>query len=73
MASWKNRGVPLVTEDGTVVRQSRAQETRVRVALNVTGSYVYLEPEEVEPLANVMDDLQDAIEDGEFPIIRKEE
>lgn len=71
---WKNRPPVFEHEHGKIVRQTRSKDgkrqTRLRVTLNkddVVESF-YLRVDELFDLTEMLDDLCDAIEDGEFDV-----
>lgn len=64
--AWKVRGAALERPEGIAVRQTNGRRTRIRVMLYGHEGYIYLRPDSIEPLANLMDDLDNAIVDGEF-------
>lgn len=69
--TWKNRGEPFVTDQGAAQRQSNGPGDRIRVHIAGMEQFIYMDPEVIEHAADFFDDLQDAIDDGEFQAVSK--
>lgn len=65
---WSNRGIPFITAQGEAQRQSNASKTRIRLQIYGIDQAIWVRADSLFDMAEFLDDLCDAVEDGEFEV-----